>query len=381
MRYDPTDPVALTAALIRCPSVTPEEGGAIGLLESIFTAHGFTCTRIERGGISNLFAKRGQGGPVVAFNGHTDVVPVGDPDAWSADPFGAEIRDGVMYGRGAVDMKSGVAAWVSAALRVAGKGHPGTIVITVTGDEEGEATNGTRAILDWMTENGESADVCIVGEPTSLQTLGDTIKIGRRGSMTGYLTITGKQGHTAYPERALNPLPALSRICARLAGEELDQGTEHFQPSTLALATIDTGNQANNVIPASARAVFNVRFNDLHTSDSLRGWAEEVISQETEGTGLVANLEVKISGEAFLTPPGPLSEAVCNAVESATGRRPAMTTGGGTSDARFVKSLCPVVELGLVGSTMHQTDERVPIEEIRSLSRIYESLLMRLLTS
>lgn len=375
MAQDLTDPVALAAALIRCRSVTPAEGGAIVLLHDLLAAHGFRCTRVDRGGIANLHARWGTGSPVIAFNGHTDVVPAGDPAAWSADPFGGEERGGLLWGRGATDMKTGVAAFVAAALRVVRERPPGSVVVTVTGDEEADAVDGTAAILDWMRANGEGADACLVGEPTSVAALGDVMKIGRRGSLTGTLTLTGRQGHTAYPERALNPLPALARICARLAAEELDTGTAHFQPSTLALATIDTGNPASNVIPARARAVFNIRFNDLHSSASLRAWIGEVLAAETAGSGLVAELEVKVSGEAFLTPPGGFADLVAGAVERVTGRRPAMTTGGGTSDARFMRALCPVVEFGLVGDTMHQTDERTKVADIRKLSEVYEAIL------
>jgi succinyl-diaminopimelate desuccinylase len=373
----PIDPVTLTADLIRCPSVTPEEGGAIELLEGLLEPLGFSCTRISRGGIENLYARWGTAQPVFAFAGHTDVVPVGDTAAWRRDPFGAEIIEGVLWGRGATDMKSGVAAFVVAAAELVQENPDGSIALIITGDEEGDATDGTVAILDWMAENGEKADFCLVGEPTSVAELGDTAKIGRRGSMNGVLTVRGRQGHSAYPESAANPLPALARICAALAGHALDGGSEHFQPSTLALTSIDTGNPAGNVIPAAGRAAFNIRFNDLHTSAALRAWAGETAAREVADTELTAKLDWKVSGESFLTLPGPRVEAVADAIAAATNHRPALTTGGGTSDARFIKDLCPVMEFGLVGDTMHQVDERVPVASIRALSRIYLDILRR----
>lgn len=370
------DAVELTQALIRCPSVTPEEGGALEVLAEQLHGAGFVCHRIERGGIANLYARWGTTGPVFGFGGHTDVVPVGE--GWTVDPFGAEIRDGLLWGRGAADMKSGVAAFVAAAIAHVQESPPaGSIALLITGDEEGAAIDGTAAILDWMDDHGERLDFCLVGEPTSVSRLGDTVKIGRRGSMTGTLTLLGKAGHTAYPSRAINPLPALARACLRLAETPLDLGTTHFQASTLALATIDTGNPANNVIPGQARAVFNIRFNDSHSSDSLRIWADQVIEEALHGTGCTAELVWQISGESFLTPPGPLSDIVVDAITDRLLERPALTTGGGTSDARFIKDHCPVLEFGLVGDTMHQADERVPVEDIRQLSEIYREILSR----
>jgi succinyl-diaminopimelate desuccinylase len=371
------DPVSLTAELIRCPSVTPEEGGAITLLERLLAPLGFACTRISRGGVENLHARWGTAGPVFAFNGHTDVVPVGDRAAWSRDPFGAEIVDGVLWGRGAVDMKSGVAAFVAAAAEFVADNPDGSVALLITGDEEGDATDGTVAILDWMGANGEAADFCLVGEPTSVTDLGDVAKIGRRGSMNGVLTVRGRQGHSAYPERAANPLPALARICAELAATPLDDGSENFQPSTLALTSIDTGNRAGNVIPAAGRAAFNIRFNDLHDSAGLKRRIEAVVERAIADTELTAELDWKVSGESFLTEPGPRVEAVADAIAAATNRRPALTTGGGTSDARFIKDLCPVMEFGLVGNHMHAVDERVPVAQIRALSRIYLDILRR----
>jgi len=371
------DPVALTADLIRCPSVTPEEGGAITLLEQLLQPLGFACTRISRGGVENLYARWGTSQPVFAFAGHTDVVPVGDHSAWTHDPFGGEIVDGVLWGRGATDMKSGVAAFIAAAAEMAAANPDGSIALLITGDEEGDATDGTVAILDWMRENGQTADFCLVGEPTSVTDLGDVAKIGRRGSMNGVVTVRGKQGHSAYPERAANPLPTLARICAALADTPLDQGSDHFQPSTLALTSIDTGNSAGNVIPAAARAAFNIRFNDLHSSTGLSAWVGEIAEREVAGTGLTVNLDWKVSGESFVTQPGPRIKAIASAIAAATNRQPQLTTGGGTSDARFIKDLCPVMEFGLVGDTMHQVNERVPVAAIRALSRIYLDVLRR----
>jgi len=371
------DPVTLTADLIRCPSVTPEEGGAIALLEQTLRPLGFACTRISRGGVENLYARWGTTQPVFAFAGHTDVVPVGDHAAWTHDPFGGEIVDGVLWGRGATDMKSGVAAFVAAAAEIVATKPDGSIALLITGDEEGDATDGTVAILDWMRKSGQTADFCLVGEPTSVTDLGDVAKIGRRGSMNGMVTVRGKQGHSAYPERAANPLPTLARVCAALAETPLDQGSEHFQPSTLALTSIDTGNAASNVIPSAGRAAFNIRFNDLHSSASLSAWAGEIAAREAAGTELTVQLDWKVSGESFVTQPGPRVEAVASAIAAATNRQPQLTTGGGTSDARFIKDLCPVMEFGLVGDTMHQVNERVPIDAIRALSRIYLDVLTR----
>ena len=372
------DPVELTAQLIRCPSVTPKEAGAIKLLEDMLSQHGFHCTRISRGGIENLFARWGSGktGRNFGFNGHTDVVPVGDLEKWTFDPFGAEIEDGFMYGRGAVDMKSAVAAFVAAAVDFVNETPPeGSVVITVTGDEEGDADHGTVAILDWMSEQGERIDHCLVGEPTCPEHLGEMIKVGRRGSMTAVITATGVQGHSAYPHRAKNPLPALAKLIDRLASHELDKGTEHFDPSTLAVTSIDTGNLANNVIPAKAKAVVNIRFNDTFTSKQLGIWLKQEAERISTETDIEISVETKVSGESFLTPPGELSSLVGLAVKKELGITPEMSTTGGTSDARFVKNVCPVVEFGLVGKTMHSVDERVDISQIHHLKSIYRRIL------
>jgi succinyl-diaminopimelate desuccinylase len=372
------DAVKLTADLIRCPSVTPVEGGALVLLARVLTDGGFTCTRVDRNGTCNLFARWGARGAKKSFgfNGHTDVVPVGDVAAWTHDPFGAAIVDGWMYGRGAVDMKSGVAAFVAAAVDFVQETPPdGAVIIAITGDEEGEATDGTVALLDWMAANGERMTQCLVGEPTCPDVLGQMMKIGRRGSLTCYITAHGVQGHSAYPHRAKNPLHAVVRLLDGLASHELDQGTAHFDASTLAVVTIDTGNPANNVIPAAARATVNIRFNDTHSGASLTAWLQEQASAVQVDTGVTFDLRVSVSGESFLTPPGELSALVARAVQVETGITPEASTTGGTSDARFVKDHCPVVEFGLVGRTMHQVDERVEVAQIAALKAIYGRVL------
>jgi len=373
-----TDPIALTAALVRCPSVTPTEGGALVLLEEILNAAGFDCTRVDRGGICNLYARWGRKGAnrTFGFNGHTDVVPLGDESAWTMPPFGAEIKDCYLYGRGATDMKSGVAAFAAAAIDFVQNTPPdGAVVLAITGDEEDVALDGTVALLDWMKENNEAMSVCLVGEPTCPNEMGEAMKIGRRGSLTGWLTITGVQGHSAYPHRAINPLHAGARLLDRLASHDLDQGTDHFDPSSLAVVTIDTGNPATNVIPAVMKAAVNIRFNDQHTGASVSAWLQDEAAKIAEETGVKAEWKIKISGESFITPPGPLSDLIASAVHAETGRTPELSTSGGTSDARFVKDHCPVVEFGLVGKTMHQVDERVLVEQIPQLKTIYLRIL------
>ena len=369
------DPATLTADLIRCASVTPQEGGALQLLERLLTAHGFQCTRVDRGEVSNLFARWGKG-KTFGFNGHTDVVPVGDLKAWSVDPFGAESRDGFLYGRGATDMKSGVAAFAAAAIDFVKESPPdGSVVLAITGDEEGPAKDGTVALLDWMQAQGERMDHCLVGEPTCPDVMGDMIKIGRRGSMNGYFTVTGVQGHAAYPHRANNPLPAMARLIDQLSTASLDAGTEHFDASTLAVVTMDTDNPATNVIPAQCRATVNIRFNDAHSGASLTDWLQEHADKVAKAFDVRIDLEVVISGESFITPPGELSDLVARAVQVETNRTPVLSTSGGTSDARFVQHHCPVVEFGLVGKTMHQVDERVEIAQIHQLKSIYTRIL------
>ena len=373
-----TDPVQLTADLIRCPSVTPEEGGALVLLQGMLEAAGFACTRVDRGGVSNLFARWGEKGhaSTFGFNGHTDVVPVGDVAAWTVDPFGAEVKDGIMYGRGATDMKSGVAAFAAAAVDFVKESPPeGAIVLAITGDEEGDALDGTTALLDYMEAEGEKMSICIVGEPTCPEEMGDMMKIGRRGSMNAHFTMTGKQGHSAYLHRALNPMPAMARLMDRLSSHVLDEGTQHFDPSTLAVVTIDTGNPATNVVPAQTRATLNIRFNDTHSGASLSDWLRAETAKVDAEFGTRTELKIKISGEAFLTPPGPLSDLVAKSVEAETGRTPVLSTTGGTSDARFVRHHCPVVEFGLVGKTLHQVDENVEMAQITQLKAIYTRML------
>lgn len=374
----PIDPVDLTARLVRCHTVTPAEGGALTLLSDLLTKAGFDCTRVDREGTPNLYARWGRKGAnrTFGFNGHTDVVPIGNREDWTADPFGAEIRDGWMYGRGTTDMKSGVAAFAAAAVDFVLTTPPdGAVVLAITGDEEGDADHGTTALLDWMADHGESMSVCLVGEPTCPNELGDMMKIGRRGSLTAWFTVTGVQGHAAYPHRAKNPLPAMARLVDRLSSHELDQGTDHFDPSTLAFVTIDTGNPATNVIPAQTKAAVNIRYNDLHSGDSLTSWLQSQADDIAAEFGVQIAMRVKVSGESFLTPPGDLSAMVARAVQAETGRTPELSTSGGTSDARFVKNHCPVVEFGLVGKTMHQVDERVEVDQIHRLKAIYTRIL------
>ena len=376
--FQPLDPQQLTADLIRCASVTPEEGGALVLLEKLLSEAGFECSRADRGEVSNLIARWGDKAhpKTMGFNGHTDVVPIGDAAAWTVDPFGAEEKDGFMYGRGATDMKSGVAAFVAAAVDYVRTTPPeGAVLITITGDEEGDAIDGTTAILDQMAAEGERMSVCLVGEPTCPNEMGEMIKIGRRGSLSAWFTVTGVQGHSAYPHRANNPLNAMARLMDRLASHELDQGTDHFDASTLAVVTIDTGNPATNVIPAQARSTVNIRFNDAHTGADLSAWLRAEADKVAEAFGVTIDMTVKISGESFITPPGALSDLVAAAVKAETGRMPELSTTGGTSDARFIKSHCPVVEIGLVGKTMHQVDERVDIDQIHQLKAIYSRIL------
>ena len=373
-----TDPVALTAALIRCASVTPAEGGALHLLQALLTSSGFTCTRVNRGGVANLFARWGRQGAnkSFGFNGHTDVVPVGDAAAWTHDPFGAEIRDGWLYGRGATDMKSGVAAFAAAAVDFVRATPPeGAVILAITGDEEGEAQHGTLALLDWMAAQGERMSHCLVGEPTCPTVLGEMMKIGRRGSLTAYVTAAGVQGHSAYPHLAKNPLSALVRLLTRLEAAPLDQGTAHFDASTLALTTIDCGNPTTNVIPAKAAATVNIRFNDAHSGARLTGWLQDHAAAVQAETGVKIGLRVSISGESFLTAPGAFSALIARVVQAETGLLPQPSTSGGTSDARFVKDHCPVVEFGLVSKTMHQVDERVEVAQIHQLKAIYTGIL------
>jgi succinyl-diaminopimelate desuccinylase len=372
------DPVELTAALVRCASVTPVEGGALVLLQDLLEGAGFTCTRVDRGGVSNLFARWGTRGAnkSFGFNGHTDVVPVGDLAAWTQDPFGAAIIDGWMYGRGTTDMKSGVAAFAAAAIDFVRTTPPdGAVVLTITGDEEGDAEDGTVALLDWMATNGERMTHCLVGEPTCPNVMGEMMKIGRRGSITCWFTAHGVQGHSAYPHRAKNPMSALVRLMTRLEAQPLDAGSAHFDASTLAITTIDCGNPVTNVIPAKGAATVNIRFNELHSGASVSAWLQGHAAAVQAETGVEISCRFQISGESFLTPPGEFSALIAGAVQAETGRLPEPSTSGGTSDARFVKAHCPVVEFGLVGKTMHQVDERVEVAQIHQLKAIYARIL------
>jgi succinyl-diaminopimelate desuccinylase len=375
------DPVSLAAELIRRPSVTPRDEGALGIVAGQLERLGFTChplTFTEEGHepVANLYARWGNGRPNLCFAGHTDVVPTGAADQWSFDPFGAALRDGILCGRGAVDMKGAIAAFIAAAERfiaTRGPDFAGSISLLITGDEEGVAVNGTKKVLDWLKSRGEVLDACVVGEPTSATALGDMIKIGRRGSMTGRLTVTGVQGHVAYPHLADNAAHRLVALLGALTAEPLDSGTEHFQASGLQVTTIDIGNPTTNVIPGIARATFNIRFNDLWTSAKLKGW----VTARLASVGGDYQLQWEVSGESFLVPPGRVSDCLTEAIGGVTGRTPELSTTGGTSDARFIQAYCPVAEFGLVGQTMHKADERVEIADIAQLTTIYEAFLDR----
>ncbi|MPY70350.1 MAG: succinyl-diaminopimelate desuccinylase [Alphaproteobacteria bacterium] len=373
------DAVALARALIRCPSVTPADAGALDTLQEALGGLGFACHRMtfsETGtpDIDNLYARIGTNGPNLCFAGHTDVVPVGDAQGWTVDPFAAEVIDGVLYGRGASDMKGAIAAFVTAAGRFIarhGAALPGSISLLITGDEEGPSVNGTKKVLGWLAEKGERLDACLVGEPTNPGRLGEMIKIGRRGSLSGFVTMHGVQGHTAYPHLADNPLHRLVAALHDIASAPLDDGTGHFQPSNLQLTSVDVGNTATNIIPGAARATFNLRFNDRHTSASLMRW----LTERLDAVGGEYEIDWQVTGEAFLTPPGPLSAAIAAAVTKATGLTPELSTTGGTSDARFIKDFCPVAEFGLISQTMHKVDERAAVSDIEALADIYEAVL------
>ncbi len=375
------DPMELAQALIRCPSVTPADAGALDVLQAALEGAGFACTRLpfEAPGtarVDNLFARIGSGAPHFCFAGHTDVVPPGDAALWRHDPFAAEIEDGTLYGRGAADMKSAVAAFASAAASHAAKGAlKGSISLLITGDEEGVSINGTKPMLEWLKARGEVPDHCLVGEPTATAEAGDTIKIGRRGSMRITFTAKGIQGHTAYPEKARNPIPALAALVARVAALRLDDGTAHFQPSTLVFTTFDVGNPASNVSPAEARAACNIRFNDLHTPESLTAQMRELAEAVTRESGVDIAVASLTGGGAFLTQPGAFTELLRAAIARTSNVTPEYSTSGGTSDARFIKDYCPVAEIGLPGSSMHKVDECMPVAEILRLTGIYTAIL------
>jgi succinyl-diaminopimelate desuccinylase len=380
------DPIELAAELIRRPSVTPKDEGALDIVASRLEQLGFVCYRLvfddpgpngeNTAPIANLYARFGDGRPNLCFAGHTDVVPTGPQEGWSFAPVAGELRDGLLCGRGAVDMKGAIAAFVAAAerfLAARGDGFDGSLSLLITGDEEGAAVNGTKKVLDWLAANGEALDACLVGEPTSAVELGDMIKIGRRGSMTGRLAVSGVQGHVAYPHLTENAAHRLVAILHALAAAPLDDGSEHFQPSSLQVTTIDIGNPATNIVPALAQAVFNIRFNDRWTSAALKAWVAERLA----AIGGDYRLDWQVSGESFLVPPGPVSEALTAAITAVTGRTPELSTTGGTSDARFIQEYCPVAEFGLVGQTMHKADERVAVADITQLAAVYEIFLDR----
>ncbi len=369
------DPVELTQDLIRLPSVTPESEAPIAMLHALLEDAGFLCTRVDRNGIPNLHARWGRKGPVLGFNGHVDVVPPGDPDSWASDPFGAEIRDGFLYGRGACDMKSGVAAFVAAAIEATERDIDGSIVLAITGDEEGDGIDGTAAILDWMRQTGEGMDACIVGEPTCPDHMGQMIKIGRRGSLTAWITAIGQQGHSAYPHQARNPIHGMIELLARLRAFPLDDDSDHFDETTLQVTGFDTGNAANNVIPAHCTAMVNIRFNDAHSGVSLSNWLRAQAETVSRATDIRFDTDIKVSGESFVTAPGPLTDMVQRAVGDVTGIVPSLSTTGGTSDARFLARHCPVVEVGLVGATMHKVDEQVAVDHIHQLKAIYGRII------
>ena len=376
---DDINALDLSRSLIKCSSVTPEDGGAQEVLEKVLDKLGFAChtkvfTDRNTPDITNLYARLGTSSPNLCFAGHTDVVPVGDKESWKQDPFGAEVVDGLLYGRGASDMKTAIACFIEATsrfIKTYGPNFGGSISFLITGDEEGPAINGTRKLLEWSKSEGEVIDACIVGEPTNPTSLGQMIKIGRRGSLNATLTVMGIQGHTAYPHLAKNPIHTLINMLNALTNLHLDDGTKHFQASTLQVSTIDVGNPATNVIPATAKTVFNIRYNDLHDSNAL----EKVLRETLDAIDKDYKLDIHVTGESFLTPPGNLSKILTHAIKSVTGKTPELSTTGGTSDARFIKDYCPVAEFGLIGKTMHKTDECVAIKDLESLTRIYSAVL------
>ena len=382
MRLDPPSALDIARALIAFPSVTPADAGALPYLRDLFVRAGFAAELVTfrapgTPDVLNLYARFGSGGPNIAFAGHTDVVPPGDVSRWRFNPFSATVADGQLWGRGACDMKGGVAAAVAAALRFIAAGSPrGSISFLVTGDEEGPSINGTVKLIDWALARGERFDHCIVGEPTCVTALGDTIKNGRRGSLTGRLALHGRQGHVAYPHVADNPIPTLAPVLAALLAPPLDAGGPDFEPSNLEVVSVDVGNPAANVIPAEVRLVFNIRFNDAWTPETLSPEIARRVEAASSGRRFTLTFD-PTNAVAFLTKRGPFTDLVADAVEDVTGRRPQLSTGGGTSDARFIKSVCPVVELGLVNATIHAVDERVPLEDLEGLTRIYERVLER----
>ncbi len=382
MKNTATDSVSILQDLIRCPSVTPAEGGALTVLENLLSAHGFVCQRLifkdnDTPDVENLFARFGSGAPHLCFAGHTDVVPPGRESDWSHPPFAAEIAGGFLYGRGATDMKGSIAAFAAAAIdhvRSNGK-SPGSISLLITGDEEGPAINGTVKALQWMKDNGHIPDHCLVGEPSCAEKLGDTIKIGRRGSVSFAVTVEGHQGHTAYPHKADNPIPKMARFIDIVSATGLDDGNVHFDPSTLAFTTVDVGNPTQNVIPARATAKFNIRFSTEHSVDSLKAWVAERIAEATAQAGGVWTVSSRGGKDAFITEPGAFLGLVQDAVEQETGVLPKLSTAGGTSDARFIKDYCPVLEFGPTNATIHMTDERIAVDELRATQAVYARIV------
>jgi succinyl-diaminopimelate desuccinylase len=380
----PADPIALTQDLVRCPSVTPSEGGALAFLEKTLSAAGFTVHRMtfsEPGtdDVENLYARIGTELPNLVLAGHTDVVPPGDVTAWTHPPFSSEISNGILYGRGTTDMKGGIACMVAAVLdhlaANGGKPKKGSISFLITGDEEGIAVNGTPKLLKWCEDRGEKFSNCLLGEPSNVAELGDTIKIGRRGSLNGHLIVTGRQGHVAYPDRADNPVRGIVKLIDAIQSEPLDNGNANFQPSNLEFVSVDVGNKTVNLIPGEARAQFNIRFNDCHTVESLKTLLQ-ARAEKASGGKIKFEFKFQPSNAAvFVTQPGPFTETVTTAIQEVTGRKPKLSTSGGTSDARFITNYCPVVEFGLVGQTMHQVDERVPVKELIDLTAIYRKII------
>lgn len=390
MTFDPTDAVQFTQALIRCESVTPHEGGALTLMQNVLEPAGFQCHRLvftEPGtpDVDNLYARLGQGRPHLSFAGHTDVVPAGDEKAWTVPPFAGEIRDGILYGRGAVDMKGCIAAFAAAAMRYlhrhGGSLPRGSLSFLITGDEEGPSINGMAKILNWLKDRDEAIDACLVGEPSNPKALGDEIKIGRRGSLTAEIIVKGKQGHAAYPQLADNPVAKLARIIDRLASHKLDDGTGNFEPSNLQVTVISVPNTATNVIPAFATAKLNVRYNDAWTRPKMETWIRQTAAAAAAEVGARFDISFASTGDVFLTKPGTLVETLKTAVKSVTGRAPSLTTGGGTSDARFIKDHCPVVEFGLVNATIHQVDEQTSVKDLEDLTEIYDRFISNFFAS
>ncbi|WP_429912897.1 succinyl-diaminopimelate desuccinylase [Glycocaulis sp.] len=375
----PTDPLALAQALIRAPSVTPLDAGALDTLQAALTTLGFACQRMPFGEVDNLYARLGTAEPVFCFAGHTDVVPAGQETAWSAAPFAGEVHGEALIGRGAVDMKGAIAAFVAATARyLESQGKPaGSIAFLITGDEEGPAINGTKKMLQALEAQGERFTHCLVGEPTNRAVLGDMVKIGRRGSLNGVITVAGRQGHVAYPDRAINPIGALMAVLRALTARRLDEGNAHFQPSNLEVTSVDVGNPAHNVIPGEARAKFNIRFNTEQDGEALKSWISDEIAKVQQGFAGTISADLTVTGDAFQTPEGPFTALLAEAIHARTGIAPELSTSGGTSDARFIKDYAPVAEFGLVGASMHQIDEQTPVADIKVLTEIYHDILTR----